>query len=134
MIEFFLGFQDMVEGLLEVLEEGFDSWYATVVFVAVIDASWDDVFVINLDHGIKFSSNTSDVVINHDLRPGNYLFLFKGADFNKDFRGFWEVGEDLREFFIDVEPSFFGFNGPFLAVSVTIESDVFGLSVKVSHD
>ena len=134
MVEFFLGFQDMVEGLLEVLEVGFDSWYATVVFVAVIKASGDDVFVINLDHGIEFSSNTSDVVINHDLRPGNDLFLFKGADFNKDFGGFWKVGEDLREFFVNVESSSFGFNGPFLAVSVTIESDVLGLSVKVSHD
>jgi hypothetical protein len=100
----------------------------------MVNASWDDVFVINLNHSIEFGGNAGDVVVDHNLGSGVGLFLFESADFDKDFGGFREVGENFREFFVDVESSFFGLNGPFFAVSVTIESDVLGFGVEVGHD
>ncbi len=91
-IKFLLSGEELIEFSFEGLEVLFESFWGGVVFAAVVDTSWNNVFVINLNDGIEFSGDTIDVTVDHDLRSSIGLFLFKSSDFNENFWGFGEVG------------------------------------------
>lgn len=122
-VKFLLGFKELVESVLKVLEKSVQSFRTVVLLVTVINASGDDVLVIDLNHGVQFGGDTVYVTVNHDLGSGMCLFLFKGSDLDEDLRGFSQVREYLGELGVDIQSSLLCLDWPLRTVPITVEPD-----------
>lgn len=85
-------------------------------------------------HSRQFSSNTSNISIDNNLRPSLSFTFLQCANPNKDLTSISKISQNFRKLFINIKSSLLSLNWPFLTISITIKPNIHSLLMKLYHD